>query len=99
MGGFLKSRLNRGLDPRLSFWQDRTGHEVNLLLERGDKLLPVEVKAGKTVVPDYFQILDFWGTMTGRKEKGGIVYGGAEPGIKGPWRVVPWKRLGKSLTE
>jgi predicted AAA+ superfamily ATPase len=97
VGEFLKSRLNRALEPRLSFWQDRTGHEVDLILERGDKVLPVEVKAGKTVVPDYFRGLDFWGTMTGRKEEGWIVYGGEEPRIKGRWRVVPWKGLGESL--
>ena len=35
VGEFLKGRLNRGPEPRLSFWQDRTGHEADLLLERG----------------------------------------------------------------
>ena len=90
MGEFLKGRLNRRLEPRLSFWQDRTGHEVDLLLERGNRILPVEVKAGKTVASDFFRGLDFWSILSGPAEEGWIVYGGTPPRTKGPWRVVPW---------
>ena len=97
VGEFLKGRLNRGREPRLSFWQDRTGHEIDLLLERERDLLPVEIKAGQTVSPDFFRGLDFFATLTGLGEKGRnrgwVVYGGDLPREKGPWRVIPWRHL------
>ena len=97
VGEFLKGRLNRGQEPRLSFWQDRTGHEVDLLLERKGNLLPMEIKAGQTVSPDFYRGMDFFATLTGLGEKGRnrgwVVYGGDIPREKGPGRVIPWRHL------
>ena len=92
-----EGRLNRVREPRRSFWQDRTGHKVDLLLEREGNLLPMEIKAGQTVSPDFYRGLDFFATLTGLGEKGRnrgwVVYGGDLPREKGPWRVIPWRHL------
>lgn len=56
----LKQRFNRGLKSNLSFWRDNVGHEVDLLMQNGDTLTPVEIKAGQTVTSDYFKGLEFW---------------------------------------
>lgn len=56
----LKQRFNRGLKSNLSFWRDNVGHEIDLLLQNGDALTPVEIKAGQTVTNDYFKGLEFW---------------------------------------
>lgn len=46
--------------PPLFFWRDRTGHEVDLVIEESDRLFPVEIKSGKTVRPEMFQGLRWW---------------------------------------
>lgn len=33
IGEFLKYRLYRGLEPNLFFWRDKTGHEIDCIIE------------------------------------------------------------------
>jgi predicted AAA+ superfamily ATPase len=47
----LKSLDHRGERPRLSFFRTSDGHEVDLVLELGDRLVPIEVKATATPRP------------------------------------------------
>ena len=43
-----KAHLHRGRRPRLSFYRDRRGLEIDLVVERGADLLLVEVKSART---------------------------------------------------
>ncbi|CAG5076441.1 ATP-binding protein [Parvicella tangerina] len=71
----MKQRLNKGKRPNLFFWRDNTGNEIDVIIENGINLIPIEIKSGKTITNDYFKGLLFWNKIT--KEKGGIViYGG-----------------------
>ncbi len=46
----LKTLAARGEEPRLYFWRTSTGQEVDLVVEEGDRLIPLEAKA--TATPD-----------------------------------------------
>jgi predicted AAA+ superfamily ATPase len=51
---FLKGRFNKGQQADIYFWRDsKKGLEVDLLLDDGSSLKPVEIKSGQTVVPDF----------------------------------------------
>ena len=45
----LKAFTNRGIRSPLYFWRDRTGHEVDLVIDDGTRLLSVEIKASLTL--------------------------------------------------
>ena len=47
-----KSILHTGQEPRLYFWRTQGGHEVDLLVERPDGLIPLEIKATMTGAAD-----------------------------------------------
>ncbi len=49
----------------LYFWRDRSGHEVDVLIDRGTRLSPLEIKSGRTVNRDYFKGLEFWRKLSG----------------------------------
>jgi predicted AAA+ superfamily ATPase len=53
----LKHHTHRGLTPRLSFFRDRKGHECDLVIEEGNRLIAVEIKSGQTVASDVFGAL------------------------------------------
>lgn len=90
----LKARFNRALGANVSFWRDRGGHEVDVLLERGDVVLPVEVKSGQTVTPEFFTRLRRWleiaGAAAGRPW---IVYGGDRGQSRQEAEVLPWREI------
>lgn len=92
----LKARFNRALASNLYFWQDRSGHEVDVLAEQGGTLIPVEVKSGQTVVADFFRGLEKWAEIAG--DAGGrpwLVYAGAQRQSRSSVEVVPWREIGE----
>lgn len=46
-GHLLRSFHNRGLDPDITYYRDSSGAEVDFLLQEGNTLFPVEVKASE----------------------------------------------------
>jgi predicted AAA+ superfamily ATPase len=92
----LKARFGRALDSNLYFWRDRSGREVDLLIEQGTKLLPVEIKSGQTVAPDFFQGIDDWRRISGQAEgEAWLVFGGDREQERGRLHVLPWRQIGK----
>ena len=55
MSELLKSRYNKGLDPNLYFYREKSGLEVDALLLEGGRLHIYEMKSGKTLRPDYME--------------------------------------------
>ncbi len=47
----LKQHFHRGVRPNLYFWRTATGVEVDLVIEREGRLVPIEVKASSTPRP------------------------------------------------
>lgn len=73
----LKKRTNAGLDINQFYWRDKTGHEVDLIIDNGKTLLPIEIKSGMTISKDYFKNIDYWTNLSGSK-KAFILYAGAQ---------------------
>ena len=91
---FLKYRFNNALSSNLYFWRDSTGHEVDILIEQADKLLPVEIKSGQTVASDFFDSLKKFQKLAGDSVgSAALVYGGAQEQQRETAKVVPWKRI------
>jgi hypothetical protein len=97
-GEVRKASLHRGREPSLWFWRDLRGREIDLLLRRRGRLLPVEVKAGATVRSAFFDVLREW--QRDYEVSGGwVVYGGDAPQPREDVRVVPWRELTARLVD
>lgn len=72
----LKTRLNKAKTNNLYFWRDNTGHEIDLLVDTGLELIPIEIKSGQTVNNDYFKGILYWNKLT-QTEGGYVIYGGS----------------------
>jgi predicted AAA+ superfamily ATPase len=95
----LKDRFNKGKRPNLYFWRDHHGREVDLIVESGDHLIPVEIKSGKTIASDFFKALKFWNTLTGNQPSNTyLVYGGDQRQNRKHAQVFGWNHL-KALIE
>jgi hypothetical protein len=90
----LKDQLNAGQAPRMYFYRDSEGNEVDLLLPAGHAFQAVEIKAGATVNPDYFKGLKTFAAHQGGAMAGGcVVYGGERGEPRSNWPVHSWRRL------
>lgn len=74
---FLKNRFNRVLPNNLYYFRDNTGNEIDLLLDQGDEIIPVEIKSGETISGDFFRNLHYYAKLnSGRTRKSYLVYAG-----------------------
>jgi predicted AAA+ superfamily ATPase len=95
-----KSFLNRGERPEFYFWRDSNGVEVDLLIERGDiahggRIVPVEIKSGKTVAKDFFSGLEKWLSLAGAKATNPtLIYGGSQDFQHKGISVRGWQKIG-----
>lgn len=90
----LKQRFNAGQRSNLYFWRDSSGHEIDVLIDEGRQLVPLEIKSGQTVTSDYFKNLDFWESMTGEK-RGVVYYGGDKEQLRSTGiKVKSWREVG-----
>jgi len=86
-----KAFTNAGRAPPLYHWRDATGHEVDVLVDLGERLVPVETKSAATLPSDATRGLDFWSGLAGNANRNGIVvYGGTEPYTLHGHAIVPW---------
>jgi len=75
----LKYRYNRGKRSNLYFWRDAKGNEVDLLIESGPDVLPVEIKAGATINSDFFKGLrTIMARLSSPPKSCALIYGGSE---------------------
>ncbi|WP_221394547.1 ATP-binding protein [Dyadobacter sp. NIV53] len=71
----LKKRTNAGKQINLYYWRDKTGHEVDVIIDNGTSLLPLEIKAGRTINSEFFKSLTYWNKLS-EEQSGFIVYAG-----------------------
>jgi hypothetical protein len=94
ISNFLKDRYNQGLPPNVYFWRDKTGHEVDCVLEEGGKLFPIEIKSSSTISSDFFNGLLKWCLIADvNPETCQVIYGGNETQKRQQGTIISWKSL------
>lgn len=56
----VKKYTNKGINPPLYFWRDKTGREIDLIIDYNNEIVPIEIKSGKTVNQDFFKSLNYF---------------------------------------
>jgi predicted AAA+ superfamily ATPase len=96
VGELLKQRLNQGLRSNLYYWRAQDGLEIDLVLAVGERLHPVEIKAGRTIAGDWFGPLVRWRELAGRVAgPAWLVHGGRTDRRQQDVQVVPWYGAGR----
>jgi predicted AAA+ superfamily ATPase len=95
LGEIVKTLLHRGEEPRVHFWRTSSGSEVDILVEAGERLVPVEVKVSSTPRPEMARgIQALREDLGGRVAEGYVVHAGdvrlpIAPGVT----AIPFREL------
>lgn len=93
---FLKFRTNQGARSNMYFWQSKDKKEIDLVIDRGDTVLPFEIKSSKTKRTNLLDNLKVWQKLTGTStENLSLIYGGEENFISSDGTFLSWKFLEK----
>jgi predicted AAA+ superfamily ATPase len=94
VGELMKKRFNQGLLSNVYYWRDSQGHEIDIIVEQGEQLIPIEIKSGKTIASDFFDNLRYWQALANQMTSPAfLVYGGDQIQTRGNVRVIGWKTL------
>ena len=93
-----KIRFNHGQSNGMFYYRDRKGLEVDLIIEKGRKLLAIESKSGATVASDSFNTLLRFEQQVQRASEDTAVlkylaYGGDHTQKRTKGTALPWKRI------
>ena len=88
----IKLARNRAALDKHFFWRDSSGHEIDLLIERGSEHIAIEVKAGKTLHSDFFKGLSYFKARY-PDVTAYLVYGGREQQQRTAGTVLGFKDL------
>ncbi len=95
-----KHYVNRGLQPPIYFFRDRSGNEVDFVLDHGTGLTAIEVKAGRTPSASYFDGLNelrrhLASRRGGKSYRAVAVYAGDEDQTRADGKLIPWSATDK----
>jgi predicted AAA+ superfamily ATPase len=89
---YMKQYMNMGLTPPLYFWRDQHGHEIDLIIDSGSELIPIEIKSGAMFQQDWCKNL-IWFSKLQKTQHQYLVYGGESSFDYHGLTVSPWKKI------
>jgi uncharacterized protein len=86
----LKMKHNGTNHSQFYYWRDNKGVEIDLIIDDGKKMIPVEIKASQTFNAAFLKHLHYWNEISGNT--GGILlYGGEQTFLRSDKvKVVSW---------
>lgn len=92
----VKWYYNKGDTPPVYFWRDNHDHEIDCIIEDGQKLTPVEIKSSRTVKSQFFDGLKYFNQLTEEKyNEGLVVFAGSKKQPQISPNVISWQELEK----
>jgi predicted AAA+ superfamily ATPase len=90
-----KTFYNYAQRPSIYFWRDSHGHEVDALLDYGTQLIPIEIKASKTILRSAYEGLHYWCEIAEVDPAiGYVIYAGTEEHSNRAGHLISWQNTG-----
>lgn len=89
-----KCYYHAGKQPGMYYFRDSNDNEIDLLLDYGSRMIPIEIKSSQTISSDFFKGLEYWRKLTGLTDSSAaLIYGGdSSTSFKGT-TILPWHNL------
>lgn len=86
--------FNRRLNKKVYFFRDSHGNEIDALIEFPGQIKTIEIKSGKTIIPDFFKSFGYFDKLFSElKTHNFLVYGGNDFQQRTAATVVGWNHL------
>ena len=88
--------FNQGEKAPLYFWRDKTGHEIDFLIE-GKNLKIIEVKSSQTFSTDFLKNITYFSKINPTEKSNYLIYAGRDKQTRNQCAILPWWDIGKVL--
>ena len=91
----LKQRFNKGQRNNFYYWRDRTGNEIDILIDKANGAIPVEIKSSATYNKSFLKGIAHWKKIQPATKQSFLVYTGEESLQQQETQILNWKALDK----
>lgn len=88
----MKQRLNKGQRSNLFYWRDRTGNEIDVLIDQSSQIIPIEIKTATTFNSDYLRGINYWKKLNPKLKNSYLIYTGRSYTIHNT-SLLNWKEI------
>ncbi len=88
----LKKRFNNGQRSNLFYWRDRTGNEIDVLIDQSSQVIPIEIKTATTFNTDYLKGINYWKKINPATKNSYLIYTGKPSAIDNT-DILNWKNI------
>ena len=90
---WIKYFFNSGREAPVYFWRNKTGHEIDLMLDLPEKRILAEIKSGYTFHPDFLKNLSYYQKIGKDKHnlQPFVIYAGEMKQTRESFSLLPWK--------
>jgi len=91
VGEITKAFTHFGKDAPLFHWRDATGHEIDIMIDMGGEVIPIEVKSAMTVSSELLGGMKWWMKLADSSAHGGVlIHGGTACHAREGVVIRPW---------
>lgn len=96
----IKNRFNAGKAANLYFWQSKEKKEIDVIIDKGESLFPIEIKSSKTRLPNLLTNLQYWKKLNKLENSNNLnlVYGGNEDVKTSNGNFVSWRNINRLIS-
>lgn len=87
------SETNRSV--QIYFYRDNHGNEIDLIIDTGGNLIPIEIKSSTTFSKTFFKGFEYWKKHVDETTQGFVVYGGEDSQKIQDHEIISWMNLQK----
>jgi uncharacterized protein len=92
----IKIKMNQGKEPRLYYYRDSHGHEIDVIVKHHRQLIPVEIKSSETFNNALLKNIKKYQTLVGdRARTGFLIYAGEQEQQIDNIHVLNYRHTGK----
>ena len=91
----LKNRFNNGERSNLYFWRDKSGHEVDIIVDEGTSFNGIEIKSSMTYNKAFLKNLNYLAERDNKLIRKYIIWGNDETQISTTHERISWRDIDK----
>jgi predicted AAA+ superfamily ATPase len=73
----IKERYNQGQANNLYYWRDKTGREIDIVIDNAGDLVPIEIKSSQTIASDFFKNIKYYQNLN-KGQQSYLLYAGKD---------------------
>lgn len=91
---FYKNYYHTGKRPAIYYFRDSNNNEIDLMLEQGSNVIPIEIKSSQTINNEFFKGIEYWRKLIELPDSpAALIYGGQSTNIFKGTKILPWHIL------